>query len=250
MTRQVKTTKQPHDDGISGRQVWRIESLAEADVTAADEGHSWAVSYSDLLMVLMSFFIIFFSYQEEKPQDLLRDIAVGISSKAKKSQPQQNGVPSQPSDGTSGAITQSNLSQALSDVMTKNKVAIAYEVTPTMVKVTFEEELFAKRKWQLSKEAQIKLDTVLSVLLPNKDDIIVEIVGYTDVAPVTKVPGDIISDNFILSSLRSATTMNYLVTMGFNPQQIRSVGAGVSSELGRTLSLQFYLKDQVGKKAD
>ena len=47
----------------------RIELPEEQEFHS--EGESWAVSYADFLMVLLSFFIIFFSYSREKTQSII-----------------------------------------------------------------------------------------------------------------------------------------------------------------------------------
>ena len=36
----------------------------DGNIKPQEEGSVWAVSYSDLLMVIMSFFILFFSYDD------------------------------------------------------------------------------------------------------------------------------------------------------------------------------------------
>ena len=62
------------------RQV-RIERRSKAQI-ASEDMQSWAVSYSDMLMVLMSFFVIFFSFEDKKRDDLVSQISLEMQAKS------------------------------------------------------------------------------------------------------------------------------------------------------------------------
>lgn len=63
-----------NDDAPKLRHI-RIEQSVKRAMPA-DEGQNWAVSYSDMLMVLMSFFVIFASFDERQRKDIISRIAV------------------------------------------------------------------------------------------------------------------------------------------------------------------------------
>ncbi|RYZ56260.1 MAG: hypothetical protein EOP07_12820, partial [Proteobacteria bacterium] len=73
------SARQRHDKPL--RHV-RIEHK-KAQLSAEDSA-SWAVSYSDMLMVLMSFFIIFFSYDESKRSTILSELSTEMNGKVAK----------------------------------------------------------------------------------------------------------------------------------------------------------------------
>ena len=253
--------KKPPEGGNNKVRLWRNERTVEVDVSSGDEGQGWAVSYSDLLMVLMSFFIIFFSYQEEKPHDLLQEISMGLTSAGGKLKDNAN-AGSGPGEGSGGApgtgagsgtgespsaqpISVKDLGSALNDALTSGSIAVDLESTPTTIKISFKEDLYRKREWQLRDSSKQKLDRVLNMILPYKDKLVIDVVGHTDNHPVNPIPGDIVTNNFILSSLRASVALDHLMARGFDENYLRASGIASAGESGRTLSIKFSLKDAV-----
>lgn len=278
-----KQQKLPHNKDPKGR-LWRIESSTGDGNEHVDEGHGWAVSYSDLLMVLMSFFIIFFSYndkdKDKPPSDVLQEFAFSLSAKGAKvighdggaggigpgqgpGQGEGLGAGNGPgpggdsategmkADGTGGGglgtvskTTANNrvvkdLGSTLADALTDSTVKITVEVLPKSVVIKFSDEMYGPRKWTLSEKSKKALDLVVDIIATKKDDLIVDVVGHTDNKPVTAVKGDIVTNNFILSSLRASSALDFFMEKGFSKSNLRATGVADANEGSKTLSLQI-----------
>ena len=286
-----KQQKLPHNYDPKGR-LWRIESSTGDDNIHVDEGHGWAVSYSDLLMVLMSFFIIFFSFndkdKEKPPSDVLQEFAFSLGAKGAKlighdggagglgsgqgpGQGEGLGAGNGPgagagngpgpggnsategmkADGTGGGglgtvskTTANNrvvrdLGSALTDALTDSTVKVTVEVLPKSVVIKFSDEMYGPRKWKLSEKSKKALDVVVEIIATKKADLIVDVVGHTDNKPVTAVKGDIVTNNFILSSLRASSAVDFFMEKGFSKSNLRATGVADANEGSKTLSLQI-----------
>ncbi|MEY4066263.1 MAG: OmpA family [Pseudomonadota bacterium] len=60
--------------GSSKTKIFQIERRKSA-AFATDDSQTWAVSYADMLMVLMSFFVLFFSTDKKNGQNMLDKVA-------------------------------------------------------------------------------------------------------------------------------------------------------------------------------
>jgi flagellar motor protein MotB len=67
----------------------------------------------------------------------------------------------------------------------------------------------------------------------------VDVVGHTDDKPVSIIKGDIVTNNFILSSLRASSAIDFFMEKGFAKSNLRATGVADSSEGSKTLSLQI-----------
>ena len=60
----------------------RVERDDEVTFHEDENAHLWAVSYSDFLMALLAFFILFFSMDDTKKDQLILNLAQEFSTKA------------------------------------------------------------------------------------------------------------------------------------------------------------------------
>ncbi len=225
-------------------RLWREERVVESQIQS-EESHGWAVSYSDLLMVLMSFFIIFFSAKDDEKPELISEIAMSL----------KNGEHSQETSSTSEAENATEKQQAqavgiaIADI--KNSFAsndmIALESQPMGLKISFLEDLFLPRKFSLNEHAAAQMDSVLDRLKEHQDKILIYFVGHTDSKVVSQL-GDAIADNFTLSSMRANSALKYALAKGFKAENLNLQGSADNFEKFRTLSVEIRIKPLVSLK--
>jgi len=156
----------------------------------------------------------------------------------------KNGGPGGAGFGNTSKITTNNkvvkdLGSALTDVLMDSSVKVTVEVLPKSVLIKFSDEMYGPRKWMLSDKSRKALDLVVDIIAAKKDDLIVDVVGHTDDKPVSIVKGDIVTNNFILSSLRASSALDFFMEKGFSKGNLRATGVADANDGSKTLSLQI-----------
>ncbi len=211
----------------------RIERVEPVEVNS-EESHLWAVSYSDLLMVLMSFFIIFFSIEEDSRDDLLKEIAVTIA-------PNTNTLAAANSPASQTKIL--NL-EAIATVLNTNladeNTMTLTEVKKGTVHVQFPENAFAIRQYKLSKELKGNLKNLVDATKPFADRIKLTFIGHSDSRQLIIRDDDgIIKDNYVLSALRANEAMQYAATLGIPAETLYLQGSASNALNSRTISVRI-----------
>jgi chemotaxis protein MotB len=204
-----------------------------------DEGdsHLWAVSYADMLMVLLAFFIIFFSFENtSQPQKNFSQIALGFKTAGFG---YQNSSISDPKETQHEAhreiqIINRHLASLESFNVQANKQSLQLHLP---------ENIFSVGQYQLNRDLRHKLDEIHEVLKPFERDIEVIVVGHSDSMPFAQPHNEYLGDNFDLSSLRALRTVQYLLAQGFPREQISAQGAADGLRNSRTLSLKVSWKE-------
>ncbi len=179
-----------------------------------DTEGSWAISYGDMITLLLTFFVIFFSfdYKKEKEQRLqlgvLQEIAQKISlsgysstSKLLTSTPEEFG-----------------LDQTVSTVV---KAMENGDLSVFFPGVTF----FLKGSTVLSPQGQEVINKFLSKYTPFAGKYKIKILCFTDATPVST--GRRYQDNIELSALRSVSVLKYMKAKGIPLERIELGGKGV-----------------------
>jgi flagellar motor protein MotB len=232
------------------------------------ESQSWAVSYSDMLMVLLSFFIIFFSTQSGgRSQMILRLKAaskqMGIAttpSSVAQSSPFDGRQPASLSSSSPSANSVGNLAIGTGDgqgpyageagagkVASTAKIMTALKPLPSNVKVSetqeqitlyFPDNLYAPRKTSLSDENSEAFDQMIQVLNEQfQNQVKITIVGHTDQSAYHAHHSDSIQDNFDLSSIRASHASSRAVRDGFPAEYISAKGSASNDRNSRSLSV-------------
>lgn len=193
-----------------------------------DEGHSWAVSYADFLMVLLSFFIIFFSIDENQRLDLIDRIAMATT--------QNGGKNAKGRDRTNE--TQARLPNGIDSIVSGvDGFFVQRQNNSQKLYIYFDDNIFNPGGIDMPPEQLVKLHEILSRLQPFLSDINVTFVGHTDNKQVSRSKNRYVSDNFDLSSLRATKALQQAVKQGFNPSKMFAKGVAEYSRGSRTLSL-------------
>lgn len=193
-----------------------------------DDAHSWAVSYADFLMVLLSFFIIFFSIDSNKRMDLIDKIAMQTTAKG--------GANAKGKDRSDQA--HARLPTGVSDVATGvDGFFIQRPDSSQKLFIYFEDNIYSPGEIDLRPAQVEKLKSILGKLEPYMSEINITFVGHTDPSVVSRSKNQYLSDNFDLSSLRATKALQQARRAGFDPTRMFAKGVAEHSRGSRTLSL-------------
>lgn len=244
-----------------------LERAGNVALESGDDSHSWAVSYSDLLMVLMSFFVIFFSFSDSEKENALSEIAVSVQGAApggvqaapavpspipaQAAQQQRNGAVSlhaKPNDGAGEGTEGAESSHAKDKIRARLETAFAeLGQTPTSeplrnrLAIRFSPNLYRPRQFRVDGLLKIELDRVLAVLKPYIGKVELHFIGHSDSRAISDLKRDAITSNFALSSLRAASALEYALVRGFPSEHLFVEGAAENLGSSRTLSLRIEL---------
>lgn len=210
---------------VKKRIRYRIDRKKEADVLD-DSGHLWAVSYSDLLMVLLSFFVVFFSIDGEK--ESIRQIL------------QVADIPAV--NSIDNKVLSSTKTESLREVLILIKPIQDLEVLDTgsgeEVLINFPENIYARGETRLSKKYERQLLAIFQSLEPHIEKLRIEFIGHSDSAPIRSVSSSRFQDNFDLSFYRAAEALRIVVASGFaRSDQLSAKGLADNQASNRGLSI-------------
>jgi flagellar motor protein MotB len=197
------------------------------------EGHGWAVSYADLLMVLLSFFVMYFSFAEENPNTVdnqLRRIALSMK-----------GLSEEQIKSKLTAKDRAEMS-SLADAMKLAGVKVTQKEDHLLLELQQE---FKSGDYHLSKELDAQMDAVLKALVPFHNKVDIMIIGHADQR--TMVPrNEFLQDNFDLSSIRALRALKYAIHKGFPERFASARAASYFDRDARSLSVEVRLTNKPG----
>ena len=194
----------------------------------ADTGNEiWLLTLSDLLMLLLIFFVLLFGlilYQQSPavavaPPSLPANPAIPASSAETQAAPQES-IP-----GPSQAEAASSLESDLVGMLTDNQVeqGVTVERRSHSIVVTFPERImFDSGLSQLKPSVRPLLEKV-TVFILDHPEVSIEIHGHTDDRPISnqRYPS-----NWELSADRASQVAKALVQQGMHPQRLSIKGFG------------------------
>jgi flagellar motor protein MotB len=184
---------------------------------------SWSVSYTDLLMVLMSFFIIFFSYGDEK---LSKEKAIGALK------------------GNAGTITKVKEglnSRAPASLNLKERVI---SVREEEIKVLLGDNIYSPGEYKMNEIVTREILEVWKAIEPYKEQVELTVVGHTDTTAFRENRRFLVDSNLILSSIRATKAAEFFVEKGLPLENINTRGLDDKSRNSRSLSLVIKGKKQ------
>jgi flagellar motor protein MotB len=193
----------------------------------------WAVSYSDLLMVLMCFFIIFFSMDDSQQPNLLHEIAIGI----------HGNILSKGGGGEADSTGVGTVMPKVENSLKKDLIGSAFEITSTKMgselRLQLPDNVFAQGAYEINPDLKKQLSALLQTLKPYSKQIKVIFSGHTDNKPLQASKSDLLRTNLDLSNLRASTAANFAIESGFEPAQVSTEGFGEFGRRSRTLSVRI-----------
>lgn len=211
-----------------------------------EESTGWAVSYSDMLMVLLSFFIMFFSFDnEEQKQSLLSSITVDMVKQNSAKKKLDAGAGSTTSLTASARTESAGLHAKSGDVKTYLakqfaglKISTEQESGSENLLIHLTDNLYPSRGYNVNQNVRKELDKIFNTLRPYNQLVRIDIIGHSDKVPVTR-RDQLLTSNTTLSSLRAAKALEYWTAKGFSAEYVTSSGAAQSQRDTRSLSLRI-----------
>jgi flagellar motor protein MotB len=234
----------------------RLERKASTQLTA-DDGQTWAVSYADMLMVLMSFFVIFFSFEGKQKESLLSKLSIEMQAKSDKvivnaSQGAENTGANGGAGGKSGGVssmggqtsqqaTQQKTEQIMSSISTqleKQLFTVSKEANTEQLTVNLSDQIYGLRQFALNPKLENELNQVFETIRPHKDKLRIIFIGHSDSLPLS-APDSHLANNLDLSSLRASRAISYATSQGFDARNLSIAAAAENLRNSRSLSLKI-----------
>jgi len=165
-----------------------------------DESESWAVSYIDLLLLMVTLFVLLLSYQQQKIQQVV-EVEQTSEMMSVEKRPDNSAFLDQ--------IYLSHLKDRVSVVEEQNTIKLAMS----------DSILFFPADATLSRSGEQVLDEIAVMLKQRPWHILVE--GHTDNQPIS-TPRYL--SNWELSSARATSVTRYLIGRGIAPQRLSAIG--------------------------
>ena len=211
----------------------------------------WAVSYSDLLMVLMSFFIVFFDSSGENSKSQYKLILQSISGATGKTGaariPADAGTAPTPSKTiASSSSSATETIGALAEAFDKNNVHFLKSEKSNQIEIDFPDNFYEPGQYLVSEKAKERIESVLNLIKSHKEVTALTFIGHTDAAPIKALlnKNKIIDSNMILSNLRAARAAEIAVVQGFNPKHVVAQGNGEFSRKMRSVTLRISILEK------
>lgn len=197
------------------------------------EGHGWAVSYADLLMVLLSFFVMYFSFADENPntvQSQLQRIALSMKGMSK--------------DEIEQKIVKKDQAEmnSLADVLKLAGVKVTQKEDHLVLEL---QEEYKPGHYVLSPPIAKQMDAVMDALKPFHEKVSITIIGHAD-ATALAPRNEFLQDNFDLSSIRALRALKYTIGKGFPAKYASARAASFYDRDARSLSVEVRLNQKPG----
>ena len=191
------------------------------------ESHGWAVSYADLLMVLLSFFVLYFSFAEDNPDtvnDQLQRIALSMQ-----------------------GMTPKEVARVMRSRDTADMSSLAAVLKIEGIKVTqnqdhllveLEKGIFRSADYRLQAPLRAQLDAVIGKLKPFEETLTLTVIGHTDKLPL--IPrNEFLTNNFDLSSMRALSALKYIIEKGFPENRVSARAASSYDRDARSITFEL-----------
>jgi chemotaxis protein MotB len=199
--------------------VKNVRLLAKEQYHEEDSEGTWALSYGDMITLLLSFFVIFFTTDPQKDKTQKMNNLLSFEIEGAKVQ-----------DG--GAAAASGKIGGRQKVDLKNFPELegisitAHQVDENIVVTFGATSFFGSGEINPMKKGEALLALFAEKYLPYAGNYHLSIKGFTDSRPVTKKPGRRYQDNLELSALRSIAAMKTLQKSGIPLNRMEIAGAG------------------------
>lgn len=177
-----------------------------------DEG--WLITFADMCVLLMSFFILMFALSSPESKQIMTDVTASLRERGF----YNDAVPvTDPAD-----MVKKELSLAVAEKGYDQYIAASTNEHGVDVELA-SSYFFEAGAAKFSRGALPMLKLIADQLVPlSNEDITVEVVGHTDDSPITS-PQQFPS-NWELSSARAANVVRYLIANNFPAAKLRTVG--------------------------
>lgn len=206
-------------------QDWRSRRMREEE---ADSEGTWAISYGDMVTLLLTFFILFFSLNPSAndskggPQEKPNPLSISLLGKLKEfAGPSVSDEPSTKPVGqnrNTGLFTER-------DFIAKTKATVfksGQKIIIDFPDISF----FRSGKIKLSKSGMNILKDFSNAYMPFMGNFNLVIQAYADTKKVKNLKNLKFSDNLELSALRGVATLRFLQSIGIPLRDMKVAGYG------------------------
>jgi flagellar motor protein MotB len=200
----------------------------------------WAVSYSDLLMVLLSFFILFFSYDQKEKETkdsitkMVRRFETVTAPVEGSATTVAQAPPVAPAPQAEPVAEKLTLSQQLLKVLPADRIQANLDGDSIVLR--FGLNAYAPGQVRPPTAIQPQLNQLTDILKPYLDEVDIVVVGHADTQKVQRNRKRF-SDNLEVSLARSVRAVRYLESLGIPLEKMRSLGTGDQDISSRTISI-------------
>lgn len=218
-----------------------------------DDGHAWAVSYADFLMVLLSFFILFFSMEKNQRNNFIQNLMdtnekLSKESKASTATTIVATTTNQDIKKEGTPIEAGMLPAGLASLTSKLKNYHIDQTKSEKIVIYFEDNIYKPGAIKLPPKQLDKLQDLLDQLDPFMDHLKITFVGHTDGNKRFKHKSLYMKNNFDLSSLRATNALQQVVKMGYSPKNMFIQGVAEHDRASRTISIIISPGDKNNEK--
>lgn len=217
------------------RRLPRLDREIITEVHEDDNGHLWAVSYADFLMVLLSFFILFYSIDNKSRDSLILKLSQEFSKDAPKGSQSAGRGPSATS------FTKQNHEDLFQSIQGLN---LAVSKDHLSLVVDFPDDLFPTGRYKLTNKQTQTLTNLLEKLRPYDGKVNLYFEGHTDSAPLIVHRNELVTDNYMLSSLRAMIALNLAKTLNFDEKTLFMQANSSNIRNSRSLSIRIEPKEE------
>lgn len=225
----------------------RIERDEIVTVHEDENQHLWAVSYSDFLMALLSFFILFFSVDAPQKQKIILQLAGQFSnngSAAGQGTGAGEATGRGPFPGSSDKRTDSpRVPASIFENLKDLNVSVDKEKESLIV--NFPNDFYNPGKHDINSSKLGVIRDFLTLIKPYQGQINLYFEGHADNSPLRIHKNAIIVDNFVLSSLRASTALGVARNYGFSDKNMFIQAASSNIRNSRSLSIRIEPRGEV-----
>lgn len=254
---------------MPGKNKYSHFSTGNSTSSKLEQSEGWSVSYSDLLMVLMSFFIVFFNINDSESVDqdnfnkVVLEIANISTHKTLSRLPSSNSDDSNnPKNNIQIVKFSIDAQENVKDLKSRNlqldedlnllsgqntkaipkdsKEIVSY--SGTEVNIDLPANLFDLGSFELSNTAKLQLDKVLKIVQPYQSSLKIIFLGHTDDTQFGSSAKNIINNNLILSNIRAVKAVEYAVSKGIKDDVVFAQGLVSHERKTRSLSIRLVKK--------
>lgn len=223
----------------------RIERDEIVEIHEDENAHLWAVSYSDFLMALLSFFILFYSVDDKQRDQLIMNITAELAKDSTLTGGAGSGTGFGAGNGPGlggGVIDEASESPSeLSKSFIAALKGLDFKVVEEnqFIIINFPDDIFPKGGWKMREDRSKQLEHFLAIARPYDGQFNLYFEGHTDDQPLIHHRNKVVTDNFVLSSLRASTALQMAKSAGFNEKYLFTQANSSNVRNSRSLSIRL-----------
>lgn len=230
------------------RELPRVEREQDMEILEDSNAHLWAVSYADFLMALLSFFILFYSVDDKKRDQLI----LNISNQLAKDTTLTGGSATMASTagrataGTDGPekVAANPMDVQKSLVAALQGLEVKIEEENHFLIINFPDDIFTTGSYSLTVSNKNQLARFLEIAKPYNGKFNFYFEGHTDSKPIRHTRTSVVTDNYILSSLRASSALQQAVLAGFEEKYLFTQANSSNIRNSRSLSIRLELRKE------